>query len=207
MTETVAESASFGTSKRPVMKPTLHHYGYLVTDIDAMDKWYAKVLGFEVVAAPDNPAPSKYVTNDDVHHRSSYVCVPGVKKPERPYAGVGHVAFAYTTVDDLLESWKRLKEEEGIEPLVLTCHNTHWSFYYKDPDYNNLELMADCWESHEDSLACIKIAYQDNPMGTRVDPEQMIQAREQGASLDEMRERSMRGDFEPAEYLPPSVLF
>jgi hypothetical protein len=43
-------------------------------------------------------------------------------------------------------------------------------------------------------------------MGTRVDPLAMIEARSQGASLDEMRERSMRGDFEPAEYLPPTVL-
>jgi catechol-2,3-dioxygenase len=189
-----------------MIKPTLHHYGYMTDDIEAMEAWYAKVVGFEVVAISDSPVASKYVTNDVIHHRSSYVSPPGVKRPERPYVGVGHVAFDYETVDDLLDSWKRLEEEEGIEPLVMTCHATHWSFYYKDPDNNTVELMADCWEKLEDSLACIKVAYTDNPMGVRVDPELMIEARKQGATLDVMRERSMAGDFEPAEYLPPTVL-
>jgi catechol 2,3-dioxygenase-like lactoylglutathione lyase family enzyme len=206
MTDALAEQSPRGGSGKRVVKPTLHHYGYLTTDIEAMEKWYETVLGMEVVAATNNPVPSKYVTNDEIHHRSSYVCPPGIKRPERPYAGVGHVAFAYDTVDDLLETWQRLKDE-GIEPLVLTCHSTHWSFYYKDPDLNNVELMAECWESRQDALADIKVSYLDNPMGTRVDPPLMIEASKQGASLSQMRERSMRGDFEPAEYNPPSVLF
>jgi catechol 2,3-dioxygenase-like lactoylglutathione lyase family enzyme len=209
MPEPTTSTATATGPRRSLLKPTLHHIGHMTSNIDAMFAWYAKVVGYEAVATTDNPLPSVYVTNDIIHHRDSFIAAPNIRATERPYVGVAHIAYAYDTISDLLASWQRLKDEEEIEPLVLTCHGTHWSFYYKDPDNNTVELMADCFERREDSLDFIKNtdAYVVNPMGRRVDPERMIAANDGGASLDDLRERSISGDFEPAEFLPPSVLF
>jgi catechol 2,3-dioxygenase len=207
VSDTITDEARTGTSGRRVLKPTLHHYGTMTADIDAMVEWYARVVGFEVVAAATSPIASAYVTNDDVHHRGGFFTAPNLATDlPRPRRGYGHVAFEYDTVDDLLESWERLKEE-GIEPLVMTCHGTHWAFYYKDPDENVVELLADTYGDRKKSLAYIKRPeYIADPMGPRVDPALMIEARKQGASLDELRERTMRREFEPESYLGPEVL-
>jgi catechol 2,3-dioxygenase-like lactoylglutathione lyase family enzyme len=210
MSDTMTDTAPAGTGKTPVIKPTLHHFGQMTTDIDALCDWYQKVVGFEVMARADTPLPGAYVTNDDVHHRGSFIKAPGLYEGElpKPRVGIGHIAFEYDTVDDLLASWKRLKEEEGIEALVLTCHDTHWAFYYKDPDGCGVELLADCYGDRQKSLARIKEPdWIEDPMGPRVDPELMIEARKQGASLEDMHRRSMAAEFEPAEYNPVSVLW
>ena len=191
-----------------VIKPTLHHYGQMTPNIDAMVEWYGKVVGYAVVARTTQPIASAYVTNDLVHHRGGFFTAPNLATDlPRPRKGFGHIAFEYDSVDDLLESWRRLKEEEGIEPLVTTFHpTTHWAFYYKDPDENVVELLADGHGDREKSLAAIKHYETQDPMGPRVDPALMLEARKQGASLDDLRERTMRREFQPESYLGPEVL-
>lgn len=208
MSDTLTDPEATGASKRPVLKPMLHHYGTMTANLEEMVEWYAKVVGFEVVARPTLPITAAFVTNDHAHHRGGFFTPPVLATDlPRPRRGVNHVAFEYAGVDDLLESWQRLKEEEGIEPLVTTFHpSTHWAFYYKDPDENVVELLADGWGDAQKSLAAVKEYEVGDPMGPRVDPALMIEARKQGASLDQLRERTLRGEFAPESFLGPEVL-
>ncbi len=206
MTDTETQTQTTREPER-VIAPTLHHYGVVTANIEAMVEWYAKVVGFEVTAAAQSPIPSAYVTNDDVHHRGGFFAAP-LSHGELPVprVGVNHVAFEYDGIDDLLTSWTRLRSI-GIEPLVMTCHGTHYAFYYKDPDKNTVELLADAFGDRARSLQYIKRdVYIANPMGPAVDPARLIEAREAGMSLDELRERTMAGEFTPEHHLGPEVL-
>jgi catechol 2,3-dioxygenase-like lactoylglutathione lyase family enzyme len=206
MTETQVHAQATSESEQ-VIKPTLHHYGVVTSNIEAMVDWYAKVVGFEVTAAAGSPIPSAYVTNDEVHHRGGFFAPP-LSHGELPVprVGVNHVAFEYEGIDDLLTSWTRLRSIR-IEPLVMTCHGTHYAFYYKDPDANTVELLADAFGDREQSLAYIKRdVYIQNPMGPAVDPARLIEARDAGVSLGELRERTMAGEFTPETFAGPEVL-
>jgi catechol 2,3-dioxygenase len=207
MSQTASQPAAQNAQERPVIKPTLHHYGVMTSRIDEMIEWYAKVVGHEVTSYSKSPIPSAYVTNDGAHHRSGFFTPPVLNDPPtRPAPGVGHVAYEYQTIDDLLESWQRLKDI-GIEALVMTCHGTHYAFYYKDPDGNIVELDADAFGDWEKSRAYIGLdVYAQNPMGPAVDPAQLIEARKNGTSLDDLREQTMAGKYTPATYNGPEVL-
>jgi catechol 2,3-dioxygenase-like lactoylglutathione lyase family enzyme len=192
---------------RRIIAPTLHHYGTMTGNIDAMIEWYGQALGFVVTGSSTSPIPSAYVSNDLVHHRGGFFTAPVLAtEVPAPRRGVNHVAFEYDSLDDLLESWERLKDV-GIEPLVTTCHGTHYAFYYKDPDGNTVELLADAWGTPEESYAFVGTQeFADNPMGPRVDPALLIEARKQGQSIDEIRDRTMRFEFQPESFLGPEVL-
>lgn len=208
MSSTTTDSAASEAPGKRILKPALHHYGVHTPNIDAMTDWYAKVVGFYVAGSSTSPIPSAYVTNDGAHHRGGFFTPPVLHEDlPRPMKGVNHVAFEYESLDDLLESWERLKGI-GIEPIVTTCHGTHYAFYYKDPDQNTVELLADAFGDWEKSLAYVALdEYAADPMGPPVDPAKLLEARKQGASIEEVRLRTMaRDEFLPVGMAGPEAL-
>ena len=207
MSQTEAGDSVAKASGRPVICPTLHHTGALTTRVEEMADWYCKVLGMRVVLRSENSGgigvSSIYTTNDDAHHRHGFQCPPGglVDDPEevRKYARIGHYAWEYDSLEDLLISWERLKEEHGIEPVGCVDHGVSFAFYYKDPDNNTVELLADAYGDHAESLRRMgderMVA---NPMGKWVDPARLLEEQRKGATLAELHQRSMAGEFEPA---------
>lgn len=104
--KTVELSVPTDANGRRIIAPTLHHYGTMTANIDAMVEWYGKVLGFVVTGSSTSPIPSAYVSNDLAHHRGGFFTAPGLATDlPKPRKGVGHVAFEYESLDDLLESW------------------------------------------------------------------------------------------------------
>jgi catechol 2,3-dioxygenase-like lactoylglutathione lyase family enzyme len=206
MAQTEARDQAAETSGRPVICPALHHTGALTTRVEEMAEWYGKVLGMRIVLRSGNSGGigvgSIYVTNDDAHHRHGFQNPPWgiVHDPEevRKYARIGHYAWEYDSLGDLLVSWERLKEDHGIEPLGCVDHGVSFAFYYKDPDNNTVELLADAYGDHEESLRRMgderMVA---NPMGNWVDPARLLEEHRKGATLAELHERSMNGEFEP----------
>ena len=181
---------------KPILRPTLHHTGNFTTRIDEMLDWYRNVIGMEIVLTPE-PFEGHFVTNDQGHHRMSFVKPPGLKpEPVRDAACVNHQAFEYASVDDLLASWERLSDL-GIVPHTTVDHGPSFAFYYWDPDGNNVELLADAYGEAARSLVAMRNnpEMMRNPMGKNVDPAQLLEARRNGMSLEELHERAMRGEF------------
>jgi catechol 2,3-dioxygenase len=205
MTRTEAHPAPATTTGRTVICPTLHHTGALTTRPQEMADWYAKVLGMRVVLRSDNSGgigvKSIYTTNDDAHHRHGFQCPAGlVHDPaeRKRYARIGHYAWEYDSIGDLLDSWERLKEEHGIEPHACVDHGVSFAFYYLDPDENVVELLADAYGDHEESLRQMEDPQMvTNPMGKYVDPARLLEAHRRGTELSELHRRSMAGEFEP----------
>jgi catechol 2,3-dioxygenase-like lactoylglutathione lyase family enzyme len=182
-----------------IIKPKLHHWGMRTIKFDEMVAWYGTVVGFEPVLSSESPMKSQFVTNDEQHHRGGFFNFPHLNDdPGRFQApGINHLAWDYESLDDLLATWQRLKDE-GIEPLITTDHGPTFAFYYKDPENNTVELLCDAYGDAGKSMEhMLRPDMIQNPMGTPVDPALLIEARANGMSVEEVHERAQAGEFAP----------
>ncbi len=129
---------------KPIKRPVFHHALLKTSRMDEMIEWYARRS-----SAPRQAfhAPGiAFLSNDGANHRISHGGQSGTSATtptSATFAGLHHLAFEYATVDDLLDSWQRLRDDFGYEPHVAVHHGMTLSFYYVDPDGNSVELQAD----------------------------------------------------------------
>jgi catechol 2,3-dioxygenase len=120
-----------------------------------------------------------------------------------------HVAFEYATIDDLLNSYTRIKEL-GIEPVLTTDHGVSIAFYYKDPDGNTIELFVDNFGNWDRSREYMQSSPDFNrtaaSIGTLVDAEKLVAARQAGMSFAELHRRAYAGEFPPSRPMNPHDL-
>lgn len=185
---------------RPIVAPALHHWGIATTQHEEMVAWYHDVLGLEIVAQTSDPLPKMtFVTNDEHHHRGGFFSPPALKDHEDrlAYARVQHLAWEYDSIDELLASWERIAAL-GIKPASCWCHGPSFAFYYKDPDRNTVELLADGYADHALSFEhTLKPEWRAKPNGVAVDPAKVLASRNAGATLDELRENGLAGAYVP----------
>jgi catechol 2,3-dioxygenase len=205
-------------NKMTIVHPRLQHLGITTNSIDAMMNWYRKVLGMELVhrtnsaTGDQKTGPSlmaAWVTNDETSHRLAFVELPGLEvDPDKAHhQRIQHFAFEYRTLDDLLGTYARLKEQ-AILPVLCTDAGAQTGFYYEDPDHNSVELNVDNYGNSLTSGEHLRNSpeFAKNPIGHYVDPDQLIAAREAGASSWELHERAWAGEFAPAKPYDPRVL-
>jgi catechol-2,3-dioxygenase len=187
-----------------IKRPVFHHILLKTTRIQAMIDWYAAVVGFEVVH--QDPAIA-FLSNDGANHRMSLLSTPLLHDdPDfQKHAGMHHVAFEYDTVDDLLETWVRLRDDLQIEPHMSLHHGPTLSFYYVDPDGNSVELQADAFGDWTKSKAFINgdPGFKLDPIGKFVDPAKLVSARKAGTAIDELLRRAYAGEFTAT--IPPDL--
>ena len=180
-----------------VIKPALHHVTFKTRRLDEMIDWYGKVVGM-VPNFRDSVAA--WMTNDEANHRVALLGVPGVEDdPARiPHAGMHHSAFEYSNLDQLLETYERLKAD-GIIPHAALDHGLTTSFYYVDPDGNSVELQVDNFGDWRASSEWMRTApeFKANPIGVQVDPEKLVSARRDGADAAELHRRGYAGELDP----------
>ncbi len=165
--------------------------------LDEMIEWYGNVVGM-VPNFRDSIAA--WMTNDGANHRVALLGMPGVEDdPTRiPHAGMHHSAFEYSSIDQLLETYERLKAD-GIIPHAALDHGLTTSLYYVDPDGNSVELQVDNFGDWRASSEWMRTApeFKANPIGVQVDPEKLVSARREGADAAELHRRGYAGEFDP----------
>jgi catechol-2,3-dioxygenase len=201
MADTLNAGTRVDDNGQEIAIPQMHHFGTATTRHDEMVSWYRNVVGLEVTLRSIDPMPKMtFVSSDLAHHRGGFFSPPFLEDhPEKPkHARIQHLAWEYASVEELLRSWRRIREC-GIEPVLCVCHGVSFAFYYKDPDDNTVELLADAYGDHAKSYEHMTTNDDmiTNPMGGYVDPAKLIEASEAGASIDELRERSLAGEYEP----------
>jgi catechol 2,3-dioxygenase len=192
------------STKIAIKRPILHHVNLKTARMQQMIDWYTEVIGVDVVF--QNPVVA-FTTNDAANHRIALLTSPLLcDDPEwRIHVGVHHLAFEYGSVDDLLDTWTRLRDDLGLEPHMSLNHGPTLSFYYVDPDGNSVELQADCFGDWAASKKFINSSpeFAANPIGEFVDPAKMVAARSAGATGDELLRRAYAGEFPPSA--PPDL--
>ncbi len=188
-----------------VTRPVLHHVNLKTTRLQEMVDWYATVVGMETLFQFPGGA---WLSNDTANHRLALLTSPQMSddSDKLVHTGIHHFAFEYSSIDELLDTYTRLKGL-GIKPHFTIDHGMTTSFYYVDPDGNSVELQVDNFGDWMESREFVRSSPQfaEDPIGKLVDPEQIIAARKAGASFAELHRRGYAGEFSPSEPMDPRV--
>jgi catechol-2,3-dioxygenase len=188
-----------------VTRPVLHHVNLKTTRLQEMIDWYATVVGMETLFQFPGGA---WLSNDIANHRLALLTSPQMSddSDKLVHTGIHHFAFEYRSIDELLDTYTRLKVR-GIKPHFTIDHGMTTSFYYVDPDGNSVELQVDNFGDWAESREFVRSSpeFAADPIGKLVDPEQIIAARKAGISFAELHRRGYAGEFPPAEPMDPRV--
>lgn len=142
-------SASGTADTAPRMK--FSHLGLVVSDLETMQEFYTRVLGFELTdkGVTGSGATMAFMTLDPGEHHQVFL-VDGKPDGELPtnrfMPGTGpvlhHLSFRLASLAELRRMFDRLRAESdrGIDTVT---HGVCWAIYTTDPEGNSLEFFAD----------------------------------------------------------------
>ncbi|HSO98489.1 MAG TPA: VOC family protein [Solirubrobacteraceae bacterium] len=182
-----------------VIHPNFHHVNLKTTRLPEMIEFYRTLVGAEVIHQFEGGA---WLTNDEANHRIAFLAFPDfVDDPDKDTrTGMHHSAFEYGSFEDLNESYLRLKDA-GITPALCLDHGMTFSYYYADPDGNNVELQVDCfgdWSRSKDWMRNSE-EFKANPIGQFVDPGRVAADHGEGISFEEIHAKAMSGGYAPEQ--------
>ena len=182
-----------------VIHPKFHHVNLKTTRLQEMIDFYATLVGAEVVFQDQVGA---WLSNDRANHRVALLAFPNfvddAEKDTR--TGMHHPAFEYASFDELMSTYVRLRGE-GITPAICLDHGMTFSYYYADPDGNNVELQVDNFGDWAKSTEWMRTSpeFKANPIGQFLDPEQVIADHQAGMSHAEIHAKAMAGGYVPEQ--------
>jgi 2-polyprenyl-6-methoxyphenol hydroxylase-like FAD-dependent oxidoreductase/catechol 2,3-dioxygenase-like lactoylglutathione lyase family enzyme len=193
----ITEGASAMSADTAVTHPKFHHANLKTTRLEEMIDWYRTVVGVEVLFKNDFGA---WLSNDAANHRIALTAFPNLSDdPEKDgHTGLHHTAFEFDRFDDLNAAYLRLKDA-GIVPDFCLDHGMTFSYYYRDPDGNHVELQIDNFGDWAKSSAWMREGpeFHADPIGKFVDPGRVAEAYAAGESFEQLHARAMEGDFQP----------
>lgn len=157
----------------------------------ALRQWYVNALGIEPFYenSPERTGgeDGKFLRASDVHlcfirlHLDfpytqvlAIFEVPDLKSGGTAEAGLHHMQFRNSSLDQLFERYDLLKSA-GILPHRAANHGPGTSFYYFDPDGNNVEFSGANFDTEAEYLAYFTSeSYRNNPSGIEIDADAYI---------------------------------
>lgn len=158
-----------------------HRYGEMID-------WYARVFEARVQHRGEKLA---FLTYDEEHHRFAFVDLgpSGGEAAQPATAGVNHLAYTWSGLGELIDTWRRLKAL-GILPWRPIRHGFTLSLYYRDPDGNGLEFQVDLMSPEAANAFMRTPAFAANPIGEPFDPEHLAARYAAGEAVDDLIFRS-----------------
>lgn len=155
--------------------------------LQEMLDWYVQALEGRVAFANDMLA---FMSYDEEHHRVAFIATGASERPTDTHTGLHHAAFTYATLDDLLDTYLRLKAL-GVQPFWTINHGPTMSMYYQDPDGNHIELQIDNFATEQQLQEFFDSgAFDANPIGVEFDPDELVARFESGEPFAELVKRS-----------------
>lgn len=177
----------FDAPVQKVLSPSvLAHVVLRTANLKKMVEFYTIFLGGNVTYGNEFIS---FITYDHEHHRIAIIDVPGTGPKQPTSSGLEHIAFTFPTMADLLLAYRHRKAK-GISPVWSVNHGPTTSIYYKDPDGNMLETQVDNFDTIEGAnLFMASKLFAENPIGTDVDPEDLIIRLKNGESDADLKRR------------------
>ena len=165
---------------------TLAHVVLRTSNYQKMVDFYITFLGGTISYSNDYLC---FITYDEEHHRIALIGIPGTAPKVPTSCGLEHIAFTFPTLSDLLLAYRQRKAR-GISPVWNVNHGPTTSLYYKDPDGNMLETQVDNFDTAEEANEFMSGPYfAENPLGTDIDPEDLISRIKSGESDASLKKR------------------
>jgi catechol 2,3-dioxygenase len=136
------------------------HLGLVVSDIEMMEDFYTRVVGFEKTdsGTASQGITMTFMTLDPSEHHQVFLVegkpddLPSNKLIPNGPPVLHHLSFRLDSLSDLQKMYKRLKPEVKDDPRTVT-HGVCWAMYAKDPEGNAIEFFADTpWYVHQPFL-------------------------------------------------------
>jgi catechol-2,3-dioxygenase len=165
---------------------SLAHVVFRTANIREMVDFWSTFLGAERVFENDFITFLRY---DDEHHRIAIATEEGTLPHAPTTAGLHHVAFTYNSLRHLLGAYQ-VRKNLGIMPVWCVNHGPTTSLYYKDTDGNTIETQVDNFDTVEEATDFMKSKnFHDNPIGTDIDPEDLLHRLEAGTEESILKKR------------------
>jgi len=166
------------------------HVVYKTYKFNEMIDWYTQVFNAAVQHRDERLA---FLTYDAEHHRFAFINLGKPRGDEVPRrdndSGVHHVAYTWSNLADLVDTYKRLKAH-GIVPAQPIRHGLTLSLYYADPDRNMMEFQIDLMEPQAANDFMGGAAFAKNPIGEHFDPDELVARYDAGKPVDDLIFRS-----------------
>ena len=157
---------------------------------EEMINWYTRVFEARVQHRDNRLA---FLTYDDEHHRFAFFNLASSKDSngEQPTAaaGLNHLAYTWRNLEELIDTYGRLKNQ-GIIPSRAIRHGVTLSLYYRDPDGNGLEFQIDLMRADDANEFMRGPAFAANPIGEPFDPDVLAARLAQGKPVNDLIFRS-----------------
>jgi len=177
--------------------PKFHHFNLKTTRLQEMIDYYRVLVGAEVIHQDEIGA---WLSNDAANHRIALLAFPNfTDDPDKEnHTGLHHSAFEYASFDDLMSSYVRLRDA-GVTPAICLDHGMTFSYYYADPDGNNIELQVDNFGDWKASTEWMRTSeeFKANPIGQFLDPELVVADHADGISFEDIHAKAMAGGYAP----------
>jgi len=130
------------------------HMGLMVKNIDPMENYYTRVLGFTMTDKGqakrhgDKGPRMVFMTLDPSEHHQLFLTEG---RPDGVTSGaiLHHLSFRLKCLGDLKKMHDRLKAESDRE-IRAACHGNTWSLYGLDPESNSIEFFVETpWYVHQ----------------------------------------------------------
>lgn len=129
------------TSLKAVPAVSFSHFGFFVRDIDAMEDFFRRVLGFTVTDRGGLGAVRLVFLSRDPNEHHQIVLATG--RPEGlAFNPINQISFRVAGIAELRHFFDALKDEPVTEMSPVT-HGNAISLYFRDPEGNRIELFMD----------------------------------------------------------------
>ena len=125
------------------------HMGFAAKDMEKMEDFYTRVLGFTVTDRGDVLGMDLVFLSRDPGDHHQLVLVSGKPDgiPPNPFHAqfgsvINQISFRVGSLHGLRQLLGLL-EREKVQSILVGNHGISWSIYCHDPDGNNLELFVD----------------------------------------------------------------
>ena len=181
------------------------HIVYRTHRFEEMIDWYTRV--FEAVTRYRDERFA-FLSYDDEHHRMALVNLgpppPDQPKPKVLVPGVHHVAYTWNNLDELLDTYQRLKQM-GIRPVSPVRHGMTLSMYYADPDGNGLEFQIDLLDPDAADEFMHGSVFARNPRGESFDPDELFARYASGKPVDDLIFIEGQPEFKGTAFVKPAT--
>ncbi|OKL60190.1 hypothetical protein UA08_04920 [Talaromyces atroroseus] len=182
-----------------------------------MVKFYLQALNGSV--RYEDPGKIAFLSYDDEHHRIAIAAIPGASPPTAdgpPRTGLDHVAFAFANLTQLAQVYVSLRDhaENPLRPVWAVNHGPTTSLYYRDPEWNKIEMQVDNFDTNEEANAFMNSGeFAENPFGVDFDPDEwsakilskMREDGSEGLSVEESKALKTRPASGPRAHPPAGV--
>jgi catechol 2,3-dioxygenase len=160
MTLNTGSSAATGPALRVPL--SISHVGLYVYDLQRMEDFYTRVLGFTVTDRGKVRGSDIVFTSWDPKDHHQVALVNGRPK-ELAFNHINQISFRVSSVEDLQAIWQRVKNESDVTDMRPTDHGNAWSLYFRDPEGNRLEVFCDTeWYIAQPCLEHLDLAQSAN---------------------------------------------